>query len=179
MLILNMWSLYENKQFLEPLIFSNGKSQEDIVNEVIKSIDQDYKIIFIKGICGTGKSAIALNLAKHFGKTSIVVPIKSLQEQYIKDYTDKKYILKNNQKLKISSILGRKNFKCKFIEDNSLDLEEPKEENAKLTDIFQGTKSMYKKEKDKSADNNSLPCKIEIKEKNSRIIKNYIKQNSF
>jgi len=173
-----MWSLYENEKLLKPLVFSNGKTQEDIVNEVIDFIDQDYKIIFIRGVCGTGKSAIALNLAKHFGKTSIVVPIKSLQEQYIKDYTDKKYVLKNNQKLKISSILGRKNFKCKFIEDNSLDLDEPKEENAKLTDIFQGVKSpKYKREKDISADNYSLPCKIEIKEKNSQIIKSYIKQN--
>src|SRR3989344_3979961 len=89
-----MWSLYENKTFLEPLKFSNGKSQEDVVKEVIEAHNQGYKLIFIKGVCGTGKSAIALNLAKHFGKTSIVVPVKSLQEQYIKDYTNKKYVLK-------------------------------------------------------------------------------------
>jgi hypothetical protein len=30
-----MWSLYENQKYLEPLVFSNGKSQEDIVKEVI------------------------------------------------------------------------------------------------------------------------------------------------
>jgi DNA helicase TIP49 (TBP-interacting protein) len=85
-----MWSLYEDNQLLEPLTFTNGKSQADVVQEVIKATEDGYKIIFIKGVCGTGKSAIALNLAKHFGKTSIVVPIKSLQEQYIKDYTEKK-----------------------------------------------------------------------------------------
>ena len=96
------WSLYENDKLLAPLKFSNGKTQQDIVNEVIQATEQGYKIIFIKGVCGTGKSAIALNLAKHFGKTSIVVPIKSLQEQYIKDYTDKKYILKDKKKLKMS-----------------------------------------------------------------------------
>ena len=100
-----MWSLYENNQLLDPLTFSNGKTQQDIVNEVIQATEQGYKIIFIKGVCGTGKSAIALNLAKHFGKTSIVVPIKSLQEQYIKDYTDKKYILKDKKKLKKYIIL--------------------------------------------------------------------------
>ena len=38
-------------------------------------IKAGQKIIFLKGVCGTGKSAIALNLAKHFPKTSIVVPI--------------------------------------------------------------------------------------------------------
>ena len=131
-----MWSLHESEKDLKPLIFSNGKSQEDIVREVRQAADQGYKIIFIKGLCGTGKSAIALNLARNFGKTSIVVPIKSLQEQYINDYSDKKkYILKDSkfkiesypglenlnldkntgkEKLKICSIVGRQNFKCKL-----------------------------------------------------------------
>ena len=81
-----MWSLYSNKQKLNPLVFSNGKTQEDIVKETLDAIKEGYKVIFIKGMCGTGKSAIALNIARQLGKTSIVVPIKSLQEQYIKDY---------------------------------------------------------------------------------------------
>ena len=100
-----MWSLYQEDQLLEPLIFSNGKSQEDIVNEVKNAVDEGFKLIFIKGVCGTGKSAIALNLARDFGKTSIVVPIKSLQEQYIKDYTDKKHILKKDNKNKLKIII--------------------------------------------------------------------------
>ncbi|MFH1711587.1 MAG: helicase C-terminal domain-containing protein [Nanoarchaeota archaeon] len=60
-------------------------------------------------------SAVALNLARHFDKTAIVVPIKSLQEQYEQDYSDKKFILKkDNKKLKISVIKGRANFRCQF-----------------------------------------------------------------
>ena len=115
-----MWSLYKNNQLLKPLKFSNNKTQEDLVKEIIQAVEQGNKIIFLKGMCGTGKSAIALNLARYFGKTSIVVPIKSLQEQYIKDYTANMHVLdKNNQqKLKISSIFGRANFKCKFLEQN-------------------------------------------------------------
>ncbi len=127
------WSLYEKKEEgegdaevgtgifgysgkkLDPLVFSNGKTQKDIVNEILEEISKGNKIIFIKGVCGTGKSAIALNLAKHFKKTSIVVPIKSLQDQYERDYTRKKFILKDNNKpLKISMIKGRANFPCKF-----------------------------------------------------------------
>ena len=103
-----MWNLYENGKKLEPLIFSNKKNQEDIVNEILDAINKGHKIIFLRGMCGTGKSGIALNLAKHFKKTSIVVPIKSLQEQYTKDYSINKYVLKNGKKLKISSIFGRK-----------------------------------------------------------------------
>ncbi|MEK6879629.1 MAG: DEAD/DEAH box helicase family protein, partial [Nanoarchaeota archaeon] len=179
------WSLYEGEIFLEPLKFSNGKSQEDIVKEVIESFNQGNKLIFIKGVCGTGKSAIALNLARHFGKTSIVVPIKSLQEQYIKDYTKKKYVLKNGERLHISSILGRRNFQCKFLEENSnlIKTMPNKEENTKLFDIFKdqgfNEKIINKKQNnDKSADNDIIPCKIEIKEKNLPILKNYLQQNS-
>ncbi len=168
------WSLYENDQLLTPLKFSNGKSQEDVVKEVINATEEGYKIIFIKGVCGTGKSAIALNLAKHFGKTSIVVPIKSLQEQYIKDYTEKKYVLKDKKKLRISSILGRKNFSCKFLEEKPSQ-RVIREKDTKLSDIFAGVKPIH--EEDASADNKFLPCKIEIKDKNSAVIKDYIKQN--
>ncbi len=175
-----MWSLYRKEEFLKPLVFSNGKTQEDIVEEVIKSINEGYKIIFIKGMCGTGKSAIALNLVRHFGKTSIVVPIKSLQEQYINDYSNKIYILnkENKEKIKISSILGRKNFKCKYLQENSISKKESIETNSKLTDIFGGIKTAIKTTKrDSSCDNSLLPCKIEIKEKNTQIIKDYLNKS--
>ena len=94
-----MWSLFKNNQKLEPLVFSNGKSQKDLIKEIIQATEQGYKIIFLKGMCGTGKSAIALNLARHFGKTSIVVPIKSLQEQYTKDYAEMVKLSKDKETL--------------------------------------------------------------------------------
>ena len=174
-----MWSLYEDEKELSPLIFSNGKTQEDIVKEVIDAAKNDYKVIFIKGMCGTGKSAIALNLANHFGRTSVVVPIKSLQEQYTRDYTEKKYVLNNGKKLKIYSIAGRQNFKCRFLEEFNPDYltKSHAEKDAKLTDIFGGIKKTFTPKNDNSCDNNILPCKIEIREKNLPIIKDYIKQN--
>jgi Rad3-related DNA helicase len=136
-----VWSLYEREEEntgegaglfnytgkkLEPLVFSNGKTQEDVVKETLEAIKDGNKIIFIKGVCGTGKSAIALNLAKNFKKTSIVVPIKSLQEQYETDYTKKKFILKDDgNPLKISIIKGRNNFPCHFGGDGADDKEIP------------------------------------------------------
>ena len=74
------WNLYKNEEFLKPLCFSNGKTQEDVVNEVLEAFDKGEKVIFIHGICGTGKSAICLNIAKEMGKTSVVVPGKNLQK---------------------------------------------------------------------------------------------------
>jgi len=104
------WSLYKNKQKLNPLKFSNGKTQEDVVREVVNLIKSGKKMIFLHGVCGTGKSAIALNIARILGRASIVVPIKSLQRQYQKDYMDEMFLLKfNGEKLRISIITGRAN----------------------------------------------------------------------
>ncbi|MGD9275745.1 MAG: helicase C-terminal domain-containing protein [Candidatus Pacearchaeota archaeon] len=173
------WSLYKEGKFLEPLKFSNGKTQKDVAEEVLSSIKKGNKIIFVKGICGTGKSAIALNIAKELGKTSIVVPIKNLQAQYEKDYCNNMQIKNSkNEKLRIGVMTGRKNHKCKFLEENQKEEEFnfKREVNSKLHDIFSGVKKP-KKEKDLSADNFNLPCKIEIREKNWNKIKEYLKKN--
>ncbi len=161
---------------------------ESIIWDKIKSIDylkeeetydlevENYNNFIANGII-VHNSAIALNLARNIGKTSIVVPIKSLQEQYIRDYTEKLYLLdkENKRRLRISSIVGRKNFPCRYLEeDNFLFSEFGEEKNANLFDIFS---SKPKSKKIKSCDNNYLPCKIEISEKNARMIKKYIKQN--
>jgi len=185
------WSLYSDKKFLEPLYFSNGKNQKDVVGEVLDAVQKGNKIIFIKGVCGTGKSAIALNIARNLGKASIIVPGKTLQNQYKDDYEEKKYLLKKNgEKLKISIIMGRNNFKCKFLEDNTTVLsketspklgqsKEKKEVNSNLHDIFEFSKEQLeeKRKKDLSADSWDIPCKLEIKEKNSKKITEYLKQN--
>ena len=107
---IDYWSLFENGKKLEPLKFSNGKTQEDVVKEVVDLINKGKKVIFIHGVCGTGKSAIALNIARVLGRGSIVVPIKSLQKQYEHDYINGKYLLKENgEKLNITIITGRDN----------------------------------------------------------------------
>ena len=174
-----MWSLYNEEKFLAPLKFSNGKNQEDVTNEILDSIKEGNKVIFVKGMCGTGKSAIALNVAREIGRTSIVVPGKNLQRQYKKDYENKKYVLKDNgEKLKISVITGRKNHVCKFLQDSKTAI--PKVEiNSRLGDIFDRKRDdvLGLIGKDLSADNRNIPCKIELCEKNWRRIKEYIKQN--
>ncbi|MBI2448930.1 DEAD/DEAH box helicase family protein [Candidatus Pacearchaeota archaeon] len=104
------WSFYSDGKKTAPLKYSNGKTQEDVVKEVIDLIHQGNKIILIHGVCGTGKSAIALNIARLLGRASIVVPFKNLQKQYEEDYTKKKYVVKpNGMKMKIAVITGRDN----------------------------------------------------------------------
>src|SRR3989338_7083260 len=95
------WSLYREDKKLLPLQFSNGKTQEDVVKEIVELIRNGNKIIFLHGQCGTGKSAIALNVARVLGKTTVVVPVKALQKQYEDDYTSSKFLFKKNgQKMK-------------------------------------------------------------------------------
>lgn len=188
-----VWSLYEQEKGqerkLEPLIFSNGKNQEDVVKEVLQAIDEGHKVIFIKGVCGTGKSAIALNLAKEIGRASIVVPVKALQKQYEDDYTNKKYLLKENKKkLKIKIITGRVNFACPYLKQEDIDLNTNliQETNSKLSDFQyllsklekkQGETRKLNKTQTNSCNNYLLPCKIEIKEKNIKQIIEYLKEN--
>ena len=174
-----MWSLYEGDKFLEPLKFSNGKNQKDIVKEVLDAVKEGNKIIFIHGVCGTGKSAIALNIARKLGKTSIVVPGKTLQNQYKKDYEKNKYLLgENGQKLKISVITGRNNHKCPFLDANKQIIPKIKREiNSKLNNIFEFNGAEKKEKGDSSADTWDLPCKLDIKEKNWKKIKHYILKN--
>ena len=191
-----MWSLYQKDGFLNPLKFSNGKTQEDIVKEVLESVKKGEKIIFIHGMCGTGKSAIALNIAKNLGKSSVIVPGKNLQNQYKKDYglsqvrsassasiqsKGDKYLLKENgEQLKIEIITGRNNHKCLFLQDSETTIPKFKKEvNSRLNDIFSvdKTDAEEKRKKDFSADNPDIPCKIEIKDKNFWKMREYLRKN--
>ncbi len=110
------WSLNEGEKNLQPLVFSNGKTQEDVVREIIELTKKGRKAIFLYGACGSGKSAVALNIARIVGRASIVVPVKALQRQYEEDYMSKKYVLKKNgEKLKIAMITGRENHDSVFM----------------------------------------------------------------
>ncbi len=174
-----MWNLYQENNFLKPIKFSNGKTQEDIVNETLDAIKKGKKIIFINGMCGTGKSAIALNISKNLGKTSIIVPGKNLQNQYKNDYESKKYLLKDDgEKLKISVITGRSNHQCLYLKNNEI-VPRKKEINSKLSDIFKFSKEEIEniKKEDLSANNKDIPCKIEIKDKNFYKLREYLRQN--
>jgi len=175
-----MWSLYDKKGALKPRIFSNGKSQEHVVQEIVKEVEKGKRVIFLKGVCGSGKSAIALNLAKELGKASVVVPVKALQKQYEEDYSNKKYLMKKDKKLKIEVITGRVNHKCLYLKEEGLDVEKGKiEKNANLfkLDIFDKPESVMEKVREESCDNPFLPCKIDIKDKNFRRIRSFIKKN--
>lgn len=160
MLMKNMaWSLHTKEgKLLPPLQFSTGKTQEDIVKEIIEAIKEGHKVIFLHGQCGTGKSAIALNLAKELGRASIVVPVKYLQKQYEEDYVKKLTVMRNDKPLSIAILTGRGNHPCLYnpastAEDRllpcSIDI---KKENIDLLKIYIKNNEFVKEEDFKSID---------------------------
>lgn len=180
------WSLYEGDQKLAPLCFSNGQTQEDVVKNILDAIASGEKVIFVHGVCGTGKSAIALNVARALGKSSVVVPGKNLQTQYQNDYEGKKYLLKDDgTRMNIHVIMGRNNYPCTFLKKNASALPRSRREENTTLNIFEGASyeegirpDLTRKEVDKSADNIDLPCKIEIKERNFPKIREYLQKNT-
>jgi hypothetical protein len=40
-----MWSLFDEQRELKPKMFSNGKTQEDVIREVVNEIKSGHKII--------------------------------------------------------------------------------------------------------------------------------------
>lgn len=110
------WGLVDAKGDLPPLVYSNGKTQKDVVNEIIEKFD-DNDMIFLKGGVGTGKSAIALHLIGYYGKGIISVPTRLLQRQYTDDYGkhgDKRVLLPGGSFLSVNFLMGRSNFKCLY-----------------------------------------------------------------
>lgn len=95
---------------MPPRVYSNGKSQEDVVNEIIEAFDNN-DIVLLKGAVGSGKSAIALNTILNFKRGSVITPTKSLEKQYIDDYYTGKYRIGD---LDIQVMMGKGNYTCKY-----------------------------------------------------------------
>ena len=165
----------------EQIFWDKIKSVEYVKEDETYDLEVPKHHNFIANGIIVHNSAIALNIARNLGKTSIVVPGKSLQAQYKKDYEEDKYLLKNDgSKLNISVMTGRKNHSCKFLDDNKSAIPIIKREvDSNLHNIFEGKHEEIKDKigDDPSANNLNIPCKIEIKEKNWRRIKEYLKQN--
>jgi len=152
------WSLYLDENPLRPLIFSNGKDQSRVVREIVESIRDGHRIIFLHGACGTGKSAIALNVARVIGKTSVVVPVKVLQKQYGDDYTHRMSLLKNGKKMKIAMLTGRENHDS-IIEPGKSCADPNLPENIKLVEKNYGQIMEYYHENPLAKNREDIPLK--------------------
>lgn len=60
--------------------------QERVIPEIEKAFLNGYSTVLLEAPVGSGKSAIALSLALHYGSSHILTPRKSLQDQYYEDF---------------------------------------------------------------------------------------------
>jgi len=100
-----------NGVLLEPRRFSNGKTQIDVVNEVLEEFES-HNIVLLKGVVGSGKSPMGIHVAGAMGRGLINVPLKPLQDQYKKDYEGRLRVLIDGTPLRINVVKGRNNFRC-------------------------------------------------------------------
>ncbi len=111
------WGLIDpDGVILPPFKYTSGKTQANIVNEIIEAFD-DHDHLFLLGGVGTGKSAIALGVIAYYGKGIISVPTRLLQEQYKDDYCGPKSkgVLKaDGERLDVNYLMGRTNFSCLY-----------------------------------------------------------------
>ena len=64
-----------------------------VIEAIAKAFETKNTVIF-EGPVGSGKSAIAMTLAKYYGTSHILTPRKSLQDQYYNDFSKDVCVMK-------------------------------------------------------------------------------------
>lgn len=111
-----VWGLCKNGLVVEPRKYSNGKTQEDVIIEILDAFRMTDTVLLLGGV-GTGKSAIAIHVSAIMGngKGIIVVPTKALEKQYVNDYGGGKFsVIIDGKRVNFSYIMGRNNFRCLY-----------------------------------------------------------------
>ncbi len=86
--------------------------QRSAIEEISSAWERGYKYVFLEAPTGSGKSAIAITLARQNPKAFILVSTKTLQDQYARE--------RSNRTIKVR---GRSNFPClMYDEKRSCDL---------------------------------------------------------
>lgn len=154
---------------LDPLTWKSGDQLSDLKKileffENYRMYEHKTKILIYKSTPGSGKSSTLLHVVENLGRGLIVAPFKNLQRQYYNDYFigDKFVMKKDGSKLRVSVIVGRGNFQCRWLEEQyayqqKLIEESKKEENVgRYIPIDDRILSMYRT--NSSCANRYLPC---------------------
>lgn len=85
--------------------------QKEAIKATYEAFENGYKNVIVESPCGSGKSAIAICLGKHYESSYLLTSQKVLQEQYIRDYSS----------IDVAQIMGRSNYACKQVESSKCD----------------------------------------------------------
>jgi len=90
----------ENIMSFFPLPKARG-TQELLIKKIEEAFSSGKKFVVLEAPVGSGKSAIALTLARHYGQAHILTPRKGLQDQYFDDFQDY-----------LALMMGRSSYPC-------------------------------------------------------------------
>lgn len=119
--------LYEDGEKLESLEYSSGKTQTEVVGEILEAFES-HNLVWLDGKVGSGKSVVGIRTALEMGGGTFSVPTKVLSDQYYEDYYagDKQFMVSGKIPARISVFKGRGNFKCPYLKDLHPDWEDEK-----------------------------------------------------
>ena len=69
-------------------------SQAKVIDEIQKAYEDGNKFVIVEAPVGSGKSAIAITLARYYGQAHLITPRKALQDQYFADFSDHVVMMK-------------------------------------------------------------------------------------
>lgn len=105
---------------LKERVYTNGSSQIQAINNIIKNFEGGKHITILKGGAGSGKSLIGLETIRYFGSGYVVVPRIYHQDQYREDYSDENSRVYMSDEygdvIDIKTMKGKNNFKCRLLE---------------------------------------------------------------
>lgn len=86
-------------------------SQKIVLEDVVKTLASDTKIVLLEAPVGSGKSAIAVTLARYYGSAHILTPRKGLQDQYFDDFSEHLVLMKGRSGYPCTLEAGPKKYK--------------------------------------------------------------------
>ncbi|HWG89726.1 MAG TPA: helicase C-terminal domain-containing protein [Candidatus Thermoplasmatota archaeon] len=110
------WGLMKDGKPIAPRSYSNGKSQQQVVGEILDAFKKGATDVFFHANLGSGKSIVALMVIANMGRGLVVVPTKNLQDQYQADYEGRLSVMnpRTGRPMKIRVVKGRDGFQCTY-----------------------------------------------------------------
>lgn len=86
-------------------------SQALVIQEIEKAFSNNARFVILEGPVGSGKSAIAITIARLYGESHMITPRKSLQNQYFSDFSDHIVMMKGRSSYPCTETATRPKYK--------------------------------------------------------------------
>lgn len=116
---------------VEPIVFPNGISQDDVVRQVLASLES-HDVVELESAPGTGKSHMAIKIITYYSDIGssgsildgrhrgiLIEPINAISTQIHYDFTRRFKVYHYNKPVRIGTVFGRAHYMCPLIKDTA------------------------------------------------------------